>query len=186
MARADGQLAERRWNPERPFAAVGDLKAVAHLATIFESAIKGPTALLPDSEVRGEFDLNFAAVGFETNLQSRQAFENAGNRSRKGAIQLVNVGYPSQIKLIGGTELPRPAPKDCEYGLILKIHPREFPNRTWFVCGGEGECATTAAGYFLANKWREIYRRVGSKSFAAVVRVKSCEEQSAVLECIAT
>lgn len=75
-----------------------------------------------------------------------------------------------------------PPDQTFDYGLILKTHPVQFPNRTWLMCAGFGEWGTSGASWYLANQWETIRKQVKSRPFAAVVRVRHGQDESA--ECI--
>jgi len=62
--------------------------------------------------------------------------------------------------------------------LILKIHPRQFPERTWLVCAGIGEWGSSGAAWYLAYRWREIYKYAKNSPFAIIVRVKDKQDES--------
>jgi hypothetical protein len=66
-----------------------------------------------------------------------------------------------------------------DYGLILKIHPKQFPDKVWFTCAGLGEWGTSGAAWFLANKWRDIYSYAGNSPFAFIVKVKAGQDEYA-------
>jgi hypothetical protein len=66
-----------------------------------------------------------------------------------------------------------------DYGLILKIHPRQFPMRTWITCAGIGEWGTSGAAWYLGNKWKEIQEYFGDEQFAIIVRVSPLQDESA-------
>jgi len=72
-----------------------------------------------------------------------------------------------------------------DFGLILKLHPVQFPERVWIVCAGIGERGTSGAAWYLANKWQELRSRAYDKPFAAILKVEgdvySGRDQSAEL-----
>jgi hypothetical protein len=51
----------------------------------------------------------------------------------------------------------------------------------WLACAGLDEWGTSGAAWFLANKWANLNQRAGSRPFAAVVRVRPGQDQSAEL-----
>jgi len=59
-----------------------------------------------------------------------------------------------------------------DYGLILKLHPVQFPERVWIVCAGINERGTSGTAWYLANRWQELRRKAEDKPFAAVFRVE--------------
>jgi hypothetical protein len=69
-----------------------------------------------------------------------------------------------------------------EYGIILKIHPTQFPERTWIACAGMGETGTSGAAWFLARKWKELEKRAdGAGRFFALIAVEQGKDESAVV-----
>ena len=59
-----------------------------------------------------------------------------------------------------------------DYGIILKIHPQQFRDRTWFVCAGLDEWGTSGAAWYLAKKWKELYKFAKNSPFAVIVKGK--------------
>ena len=43
---------------------------------------------------------------------------------------------------------PSIASRRIDYGLILKGHPQNMPERTWIACGGYAEWGTSAAAWY--------------------------------------
>ncbi|MFZ3244749.1 MAG: hypothetical protein WA185_06710, partial [Candidatus Acidiferrales bacterium] len=76
--------------------------------------------------------------------------ENSGNR-------LAKFDQPNSqfIRASDGKPLAKLDP-NFDHGLILKIHPAQFPDRVWITCAGMGERGTSGSAWFLANKWQEI------------------------------
>ena len=68
---------------------------------------------------------------------------------------------------------------DFDYGLILKIKPKQFPDRTWFTCAGLGEWGTSGAAWYLAKKWKDIHNFAENSAFAIIVRVKKDQDEFA-------
>jgi len=63
--------------------------------------------------------------------------------------------------------------------MILKGHPQNMPERNWIACGGYGEWGTSGAAWYLARRWRDIYKKFGNKSFAIFVKVEGQRDESA-------
>jgi hypothetical protein len=110
---------------------------------------------------------------------SETCFVNGGNR-------LVDFDQTSvQFKAKGSAQSLIQTENKSDYGVILKLHPVQFPDRVWLVCAGIGERGTSATSWYLANRWEELRRKVGDKQFAAFFRVEpdahSGRDQSAEL-----
>ena len=65
-----------------------------------------------------------------------------------------------------------------DFGLILKINPIQFPEKTWIICAGIAEWGTSGAAWYLANKWRELYRFAKGEAFAIIVKVRNLQDES--------
>ena len=66
----------------------------------------------------------------------------------------------------------------CDYGLIIKIHPRNYPGHTWICCAGFGILGTSGAAYYLAYNWKKIRKWAGDKPFACVVKTGNASDDS--------
>ncbi len=65
---------------------------------------------------------------------------------------------------------------DC--AMLLKIHPSQFPKRTWIVCGGKGETGTSGAAYYLAHHWYQLSKYAGNGPFVMLLRVRRGKDES--------
>lgn len=78
---------------------------------------------------------------------------------------------------------------DHDYGLILRITPREHPNNAWLVCAGIGEWGTSGATRYLAKECKALIRKLGLwqyktgmfpiPDFAVIVEVRIGQDESA-------
>jgi hypothetical protein len=69
-----------------------------------------------------------------------------------------------------------------DYGIIQKIHPRQFPDRTWITCAGIGEWGTSGSAWLLSKRWKNLALQVrGQDGFVCVIRVEPKKDQSATL-----
>jgi hypothetical protein len=59
-----------------------------------------------------------------------------------------------------------------DYAVILKYKHRLFPNRTQICIAGLGEWGTSGGSWFLSKNWKELSKKVGSKNFGAVIKVR--------------
>lgn len=150
-----------------------ELRAAKYLAEVIGIEARHAPVLSPDYDLLSRIDISFASFGGpESNLKTRDAIENEGNE----LIGFDNFKFYSRKS--GRVVLPQE--KGFDYGLILKLHPTQFPERVWFVCAGFGEWGTSGAAYYLRHKWKEIYRYAKQKPFAMIVRVRNNQDESAV------
>lgn len=156
-----------------------ELRCVNYLAGAIGGYGGNPPAVRSDLETRQQVDLDFISFGGpHSNLKTADCQSNAGNRlARFDQTQNIFVSQSTGQSLVVFE-------RGFDYGLILKLHPVQFPKRVWIVCAGIGEWGTSGAAWFLANKWREIRKRAKNRPFAAIVRVRPEQDQSAeMLSC---
>jgi hypothetical protein len=131
-----------------------------------------------DSEsIASKLDIDFVSFGLISNAKTIDVFNNDGNDL------LIVAPNPTFMawKSTGKTTIPEYR-ADLDYGVILKIHPLQFPGRTWIACAGMGEFGTSGAAWFLARKWKELEQRAkDAHSFFAIVAVESGKDESAIL-----
>jgi hypothetical protein len=156
---------------ERPVSSC-EVRAAKYLAATIGKEAKLSPVLSSDIETKGKLDVSFAAFGGPlSNYKTRDVIENASNNLLKFDNNIFTSATSGESVV--------PFERNFDYGLILKIHPAQFPHRNWFVCAGRGEWGTSGAGWYLANKWKEIHKFAGDSTFAIVVRVKRDQDESA-------
>lgn len=155
---------------ERPVSSC-EVRAAKYLAEVIGArALRAPT-LSSDSELRKRLDISFVSFGGpKSNYKTGDAFGNDGN-------QLIDFDNEKFSSKKSGRIVLSPE-KAFDYGLILKIHPAQFPKRVWLVCAGLGEWGTSGAAWYLANKWKEIHHYAKQKPFALIVRVERDKDES--------
>jgi hypothetical protein len=127
--------------------------------------------LTTDADIADKRDLSFVSFGIMSNLKTIQLLENSGNCFAKYHEGLF------MAKMSGGV-LARPS-QENDYGLIVKVHPSNLPDRTWICCGGFGEWGTSGAAWYLTRKWKDIRSKFGRRPFVIIVRVRPASDESA-------
>jgi hypothetical protein len=153
-----------------------ELRAAGYLFSAIGEAVGCTPSLRSDADVRTELDLDFVSFGGpESNFKSNGCQANPGN-----VLAIFAQGKITQF-LEKSTRSPLAvcADPNFDYGLILKVRPKQFPNRVWLMCAGFAEWGTSGAAWYLANHWRDIRKQVKRRSFALVVRVHPQQDQSA-------
>jgi hypothetical protein len=159
---------------------IASVRAISYLSNTIGKAIGRSPTIRSDTEVRNVLDADFICFGGPySNIMSETCFANGGNR-------LVNFDQATtQFKAKGNGQSPIQIEANFDYGVILKLHPVQFPERVWIVCAGIGERGTSGATWYLANKWKELRSKANDKPFAAFFRVEpdvhSGRDQSAEL-----
>lgn len=160
---------------------IASVRSINYLAATFGKFAASIPDVRSDLEVCNKMDFDFVSFGGPfSNDMTVSTYANPSNN-----LAVFDQGTGRFLSK-DGLENLSPFETGFDYGLILKIHPRQFPDRVWLSCAGLGERGTSGASWFLANKWQEIRQNVGSQPFAAVVQVEgdtlSGRDQSAVLK----
>jgi hypothetical protein len=132
--------------------------------------------VVADDSIADRLDLDFISFGAMSNLKTLDVFANAANHLAEydGALGFF-VSKADKNPLCG-------VQAGFDYGIILKIHPHQFPQRTWIACAGVGEWGTSGSTWFLSNRWAEIAKTVGENDqFVCVIEVKPGQDESARL-----
>ena len=155
---------------ERPVSS-SELRSAKYLSDVMGREIKQSPLLSSDYEVQDKYNFSFISFGGpSSNFKSRDALTNDGN-ILLNFVDNTFITCRTQRKVI---ELQ----PGLDYGLILKLHPSQFPEKTWIICAGIGEWGTSGATWFLAYKWREIYIFAKGDPFAIIVKVREKKDES--------
>ena len=127
--------------------------------------------LSSDYELQDRLDISFVAFGGpSSNHKSKDLLINEGNSF---------LSFGDQTFITRQTNRPLLRPQfGFEYGLITKIHPSQFQERTWLICAGLGEWGSSGAAWYLAHKWKEIHKFAKNKPFAIIVKVRPGQDES--------
>ncbi len=153
-----------------------ELRALSYLGSSLVSNGGMEVKVVADEEISNKLDVDCVSLGAMSNLKTRDVFSNPANR-------LAEYSYgPSFFLSKKDGKALCPIQPGFDYGIILKIHPSQFPGRTWIACAGIGEWGTSGASWFLANKWKEIAKRVKqTEQFVCVFEVMPGQDESARL-----
>ncbi len=134
--------------------------------------------LTPDQGTEAKFDASFIAIGGpNSNDWTREALQLAANDGVKISPDEKNTEH-EKITIDGEHSYFR-LDEGGDVGLILKVHPDQFPDRTWIVCAGFTESGSKGAAWYLANRWRDIRKWARAGPFAMLVRVEADLDDSA-------
>lgn len=154
-----------------------EIRGLSHVSASLNENSLIRSVVVPDEAVKEKFDLDFVSFGAMSNMKTEDIFRNAANRLgeysvKKGAFVRKSDSSPLHNSREG-----------FDHGIILKIHPKQFPKRTWIACAGYGEWGTSGAAYFLANHWHDIVQEltVADAPFLAVIEVEPGKDESAAL-----
>jgi hypothetical protein len=155
---------------------IASVRSISYLSSAVGVLGGRAPVLRSDIETQSLLDFDFVCFGGpRSNLMTAGVEENEGNRLAKFDQPQRNILSLQDNRILAKTE------SQYDYGLILKVHPVQFPKRLWISCAGFGEWGTSGAAWFLAHKWDEIRRITHGEPFAAIVRVSPGKDQSAQL-----
>jgi len=171
----------KRANPKYLFsgessASSCEVRGASYLASALGRDGAISTEFKGDEALSDKLDIDFISFGGLSNTKTVDVFSNEAN-------DLAFYDEQRKAFVLKKDSTPLGTPQDgVDYGIILKIHPRQFNGRTWIVCAGYGEWGTSGAAYFLAHKWKEISAQVkGDGHFVCLIRVKAGQDESAIL-----
>lgn len=168
-----------RFSISRPIP-VASVRAISYLSNTIGKVIRRSPFLRSDIDVHNVLDLDFICFGGpSSNTMTETCMANGGNR-----LLLFDQSV-NQFKAKSNGQLLVERKPGFDYGLILKLHPVQFPERVWIVCAGINERGTSGAAWYLANKWKDLWHKAKERPFAAIFRVEpdvhSGRDQSAEL-----
>jgi len=154
-----------------------EIRAVSYLVSALKRDGGVSPTVVTDNSIADKLDLNFISFGAMSNLKTIQVFADAANRLAEydaaGPGYFVSKVDRKPLYVIR---------KGYDYGVILRIHPKQFPDRSWICCAGWGEWGTSGSAWFLANKWKEIAPKVKpNDQFLGVFEVEIGKDESAKL-----
>lgn len=153
-----------------------EVRAASYVASAIGKEGNRFSSFVDDESLKNKLDIDFVSFGAMSNRKTLDIFKNSSNDlaefdARKGFF----VWKKSRQLLC----TPR---NDHDYGIVLKIHPVQFPGRTWIACAGLGETGTSGSAWFLARKWKELEARIkGPAQFVALIEVEPDKDESAIL-----
>lgn len=162
-----------------------EVRAAAYISSLLGSPRALHPTLMADADTIGLLDGTFVSFGGPgSNYKTADILASSAN----GFINMT----PSGFALGSGEALPYVCTNHADYGIILRIKPREFPGRSWIVCAGLGEWGTSGSAWYLAYRWRVLARIVhplaywfgalAIPDFLAIVRVVPGQDQSATVD----
>ena len=153
-----------------------ELRAVTYVSSALSVEGGRASRVIGDDSIATKLDIDFISFGVMNNLLTRNALANSANRF---------VDYDLKSGFFVSKKDGQPL---CEvraghdYGVILKLHPDQFPKRTWIVCGGVGEWGTSGSAWFLANRWKSLAEKLkDDDQFVCIIELQPGQDESAVL-----
>ncbi len=167
----------KRESPELRFSVSGiasicEVRAATYVAESVTENTGRWIILRSDRAVRDSLDLSFVSFGIANNEKTKDLLKSPTN-------QLVRFKDGLFVTVSGRTIIRPSNDPQIDYGMILKGHPQNIPERNWIACGGYDEWGTSGAAWYLARRWRDIYKKFGNKPFAIFVKIEGQKDESA-------
>jgi len=148
-----------------------EVRAARYIHDIMSKNGAHEDILVSDEDVSGKQDISFISFGgAASNVKTRLLFSKLDS----------SCGISDNFFDVKIPDSRFPINPGHDYGIIAKIHPNNFPERTWFVCAGRGEWGTSGAAWYLAKKWKELLKTNADSMFILVVSVSVEQDESAV------
>lgn len=159
-----------------------DLCALAYLVGLFGDTCKNAPPIRVDSDAVVHSNDSFISLGLSSSECTHMYLQHCSEPmfaivpDDKGSEYLTYADVTNKQKELKSTS-------SIFYGVILKYHPdpEEESDRVWFLCAGLGPNGTSGAAWYLANKWRQLYRKVGTSDFVAFVRVQHYSDSDTIV-----
>lgn len=160
---------------EKPVSGAG-VRALGYLIPAIQTQSGEPVKISTDYDLEAEPDISFISFGGpKANLKT-----GAANRDDANNLVRFDEGGKGFVDLRTKNTIVEPEPRSNarhDYGLILKLQPKNHSKRTWIVCAGYDELGTSGAAWYLANNWKNIYKRAKKEPFAIVVKVECSKDK---------
>jgi len=158
-----------------------ETKSAKYISDSISKNTKSTATIISDEEIAHKLDLSYCSLGGYNNLKTIDVLKADNNYyvdiDIENEAKIISKLNNSDFYSIDGT---------YDYAVIIKLKNRNFPQRTQICVAGLGESGTSGASWLLANKWKELLKKVGRKDFGCIVRVKFGTDESAEIVKIIT
>ena len=147
-------------------------RAVKYLSETFGKVVNISPKLISDEEIEEKLDISFCSIGGKNNLKTEDVLrseENVFYDFGKSGSKPVIITKKNGEKKFSVHDI-------YDYAFIIKIIPKNFPNRVWIAVAGLGEWGTSGAAWFLSKKWNKMSK---NKSFGVLIKVRLGKDESA-------
>lgn len=149
-----------------------EVRAIKYLSESLYKEGSNSLTLSSDLDLNKKLNASYVAFGGPlSNYKTKDIMKNEGNK----LIEFDN----SRFFSVKSNQKVLTPDNRYDYGIILKIHPKQFPKKTWFACAGLDEWGTSGAAWYLAKKWKNLYKFAKDSPFAVIVRVNKGQDESA-------
>ncbi|MCG2700521.1 hypothetical protein L6274_05745 [Candidatus Parcubacteria bacterium] len=145
------------------------MKSIMYILSFFKKVPQ----ISSDENNKEKLDISYCSIGGLNNLKTRDILE-----SKENIFYNFDLGTKSNI-FNKQTQKKFFIDGKYDYGFIIKIIPKSFPNRVCIAVAGLGEWGTSGSAWFLSNKWKTILKLVKNKPFGVLLKVRGGQDESA-------
>lgn len=163
-----------------------EVRALKYITSSLLNQLLSKSKLVADIDecVDEALNISFVSLGGRfSNYKTEDLLSNESNI-------FLNMGDDNFFNL-DGKPILKNFKKEHDYGIIIRIRPKEFSKRVWIACAGLGEWGTSGSAWFLSNKYSELLKEIKNpinflalgkgKDFAALIEIKEGQDESAKL-----
>jgi hypothetical protein len=148
-----------------------ETKSIKYLSESFGDITGYNPKLLSDEEIAEKLDISFCSIGGLNNLKTGDVLQGEEN-----SFYFFDTSGPAVAIASKRNEKKFQVDGIYDFAFIIKITPKNFPDRVWIAVAGLGELGTSGAAWFLSKKWRKLPQ---NKSFGVIVKVRAGQDESA-------
>lgn len=148
-----------------------ETKSIKYLSETFGKVVNATPRLFSDEEIEEKLDISFCSIGGLNNLKTKDILQ-----SEENVFYYFDPSGPEVVIATKRDGKKFSVDGIYDYAFIIKIIPKNFPNRVWIAVAGLGEWGTSGAAWFLSKNWRKMPK---NKSFGMIIKVKGGQDESA-------
>lgn len=149
-------------------------KSTKYVSETFAKVLGTSPKLISDVEVREKLDISFCSIGGNNNLKTRDVLDSDQNTF----FEFDLLEGSANIFSKKDSDKKFSIDNKHDYGFIIKIIPKSFPNRVWICIAGLGEYGTSGAAWFFMKNWKKLPK---NKPFGFIIKTKFGQDESAEL-----
>jgi len=150
---------------------IAETRSVKYISESFGKIVNTAPKLFSDEEIEDKLDISFCSIGGLNNLKTKDILQ-----SKENLFYDFNINRSDPCIISKKDKKTFFIDHNNDHAFIIKIVPKNFPNRTWISVAGLGEWGTSGAAWFLAKNWKNLPK---SKSFGVIVKVRFGQDESA-------
>jgi len=154
-----------------------EIRAASYIASALGKDGDRESTFVDADSLSSKLHLDFVSFGLISNTKTIDVLNNAAND-----LVVIDLSQGFFVSKESRQSMCADRRAGLDYGIVLKIHPKQFPQRTWIACAGLGESGTSGSAWFLARKWKQLEEQAhGQGQFVDLVAVEMGKDESAVL-----